>query len=98
MRQKPLFESVLERRSSLPGRLFTHVLEHLIMIKWPDAKNIRLYTQDDTVIGLAWGIQWEADTRRFFYFYDYMGWHNLSETHRRDQCDDPAYCLWHGSL
>lgn len=59
---------------------------------------VKFHSQDDNIIGTAYGVSWEADGRYFFYFHDYMGWHNLSEGHRSDQCDDPAYCPWHGSL
>jgi len=50
------------------------------------------------LFGPHWGIGFHLGGRRHFYFHDYMGWHNLSELHRRDDCDDAAYCLWHGSL
>ena len=50
------------------------------------------------LFGPDWGFGFMMDGRRFFYFHDYMGWHDLSEGHRRDKCDDPAYCPWHGSL
>lgn len=45
-----------------------------------------------------WGFNFEWDGRKHSYTHTYMGWTNHSETHRRENCDDPAYCLWHGSL
>ena len=59
---------------------------------------IELHTQDDSIIGTAWGIEWRAGNRRHHIHRDYMGWHDMSEGHTRDKCDDPAYCPWHGSL
>jgi hypothetical protein len=60
---------------------------------------VKLHTQDDTILNRQdYGVSWVSDGRKFFYFHDYMGWHNLSEGHRSDACDDPAYCPWHGSL
>jgi len=42
-------------------------------------------------------IQWTWDTRRMHFFH-HLWWSNLSESHRADQCNDAAYCQWHGSL
>lgn len=47
--------------------------------------------------GYDYGFGFKWDTRDMYYFHDYMGWQNLSERHRRDQCTD-AYCQWHGTL
>ena len=56
-----------------------------------------LHEQSST-IGFDWGFGFNAWGRKFFFFHSYMGWSNLSEKHHRDNCDDHAYCLWHGSL
>ncbi len=63
----------------------------------PPLESFSVHTQDG-LFGPDWGFGFSAGGRRFFYFHDYMGWHDLSEGHRRDKCDDPAYCPWHGSL
>lgn len=65
--------------------------------KQPFRKSFRVHSQDGFA-GPHWGIGFNQGGRRHFYFHDYMGWHNLSELHRRGNCDDPAYCPWHGSL
>ena len=64
----------------------------------PPLESFSIHTQVSNLGETDWGFGFSADGRRFFYFHDYMGWHDLSEGHRRDKCDDPAYCLWHGSL
>lgn len=75
------------------------LLKLAILLRFPDATDISWYTQEDTALSCTdYGFKFKADTRKFFFFHDYMGWHNLSERHRKEQCDDPAYCLWHGSL
>jgi len=65
--------------------------------KQPFLKSFSIHAQDG-LFGPHWGIGFQHGGRRHFYFHDYMGWHNLSELHRRDNCDDSAYCPWHGSL
>jgi len=60
-------------------------------------RTMRPYTQKN-LHDRGIGLKWTWDTRDMFLYRDYMGWHNLSEMHRRDQCDDPAYCPWHGNL
>jgi hypothetical protein len=60
-------------------------------------KSISLYFQKTPGVGRCYGLKFNWDGRRMFFFYDYE-WHNLSETHRSENCDDPAYCQWHGSL
>jgi hypothetical protein len=60
--------------------------------------SVKLHTQDDPIIGTAYGVSWDSDGRHFFFYRDYMGWHNLSEGHKRVDCKDPAYCPWHGTL
>lgn len=65
--------------------------------KMSTLKSFSIHTQDG-LFGPHWGFGFQHGGRRHFYFHDYMGWHNLSELHRRDKCDDHAYCPWHGSL
>ena len=76
---------------------FLKLLIRILGEKVPGTK-VKIHTQDSNIGGPDWGVAWEADGRKFFFFHDYMGWHNLSEGHHRDKCDDPAYCPWHGSL
>lgn len=63
----------------------------------PPLASFSLHTQDG-LFGPDFGLSWTAEGRRFYYFHDYMGWHDLSEGHHRSKCNDPAYCPWHGSL
>jgi hypothetical protein len=60
-------------------------------------KSFSVHSQSG-LFGPHWGIGFHLGGRRHFYFHDYMGWHNLSEMHRSDECNDSAYCLWHGNL
>ncbi len=60
-------------------------------------KSFSIHSQNG-VLEPHWGIGFQLRGRRHFYFHDYMGWHDLSEGHQRDKCDDPAYCSWHGNL
>lgn len=53
-----------------------------------------IHTQDG-----GWGFGYIYEGRRmFFYHGQYSGWSNLSEGHRSECCDNPAYCPWHGAL
>jgi hypothetical protein len=88
------------------GRLFHAILffswGHLAWTpekdKQPFLKSFSIHVQEDSCFGPHWGIGFHHGGRRHFYFHEYMGWHDLSEGHRRNKCDDPAYCPWHGSL
>lgn len=56
------------------------------------------HSQSRSTSGKDWGFGFNWDGRKIFYFHDLRGWHNHSEKHRRENCNDPAYCPWHGAL
>ena len=70
---------------------------------WIAIKTLRIHTQENRLgfpleILPDYAFKWTWDTRRMYFFRSYMGWSNLSDGHRADQCHDAAYCQWHGSL
>lgn len=53
-----------------------------------------IHTQRD-----GWGFGWIQDGQKMLFFRGRYGpWVNLSEDHCSSNCQDPAYCPWHGML
>lgn len=62
----------------------------------PKGLDFKIWTQER---GRGITIEWDANGLHHCHFHDAIyGWSNLSQTHTKEDCTDPAYCQWHGSL
>jgi len=103
MRIKCALIASAEWRHSVPKNCMATYMKHWFANLWIAIKTFRIHTQENRLgfpleILPDYAFKWTWDTRRMYFFRSYMGWSNLSDGHRADQCHDAAYCQWHGSL